>query len=294
MTVPSKAWPGSSACVTAHVLAEPDLLRVGLRHAHVEPQPVGLGHHEQRAPGAAVAGIDEVADIDVALGDHPVHRRDDPLEAFQLGEAAHVRVGRREVRHRLVVGALAVVEFLLRDRIALAQLLRAIERGLRQSQRGLHLLALRHGLREFLVDLGRVELGEHLAGLHVRADIGVPAAHVAAGARVDRRLHVAAQGAGQGQARIALGGARLDHAHVLARVLLGKPVEPAAVQIVGHQGARRERGQHHAHHHQGEPGASADLRAGGQVEPGFVDVEPDGAVTFVFHEFNRSIRIQGS
>ena len=134
------------------MLADLHLLRVRLRHLHVEAQPVGLHDREQRA--ARVAGTDEIADVDVALRDDPVDRRGDPLEAFQLGEAAHVRIGRGEVRGAPVERALPVVEFLLRDGIALAQLLRAVERRLRERECGLRLLALRGGLREFRFSSG--------------------------------------------------------------------------------------------------------------------------------------------
>ena len=95
-------------------------LRVGLRHVDVDAQRIGLREHEQRAAGAA-AGVDQVADVDVAPRDHAGERRDDALEAFELAQPLDVGVGRGEVRARLREAAAALVELLLRDRVLLAQ-----------------------------------------------------------------------------------------------------------------------------------------------------------------------------
>ena len=43
------------------------------------------------------------------------------------------------------------------------------------------------GLQELLVEVGRVDLGQQLAGLHLRADVDVPGLQVAADAGIDRR-----------------------------------------------------------------------------------------------------------
>ncbi|WP_345057889.1 hypothetical protein [Arthrobacter methylotrophus] len=59
----------------------------------------------------------------------------------------------------------------------------------------------------FLVDFGRVEQRQHVALVHMRADVLEPAHHVAAGARVDGRFHIALQRAGQGE--LAVGAGRL-------------------------------------------------------------------------------------
>jgi hypothetical protein len=131
-------------------LAGLDELRRRLRHVDVDPQRVGLRQQEQRAPGA---GVDEVADVDVAPRDDAVERRDDALESFHLLQALHVGVGGGEVGLRLLRAAAALVELLLRDDVLLAQRLPARDRAARERQARRRLVARRDRLRELLVDL---------------------------------------------------------------------------------------------------------------------------------------------
>src|SRR6202035_1803099 len=49
-------------------------------------------------------------------------------------------------------------------------------------------------------EIRRVDHGEHLAGLHMRADVKLPTLQIAADPRVDRRLAVGLDGSGQSQA----------------------------------------------------------------------------------------------
>ena len=76
-----------------------DALGVSLRHVDVDAQRVDLGQAEQRAAGAAVAGVDQVAHVDGAAGDDAGEGRDDALEFLGLLQAAHVGVGGGQVGH---------------------------------------------------------------------------------------------------------------------------------------------------------------------------------------------------
>ncbi len=58
-------------------IADLDLLRIGLRHVDVQAQRVDLRDREQRLSRSAIAGIDEIAHVDIAPGHHAVERRDD-------------------------------------------------------------------------------------------------------------------------------------------------------------------------------------------------------------------------
>src|SRR5205085_10076994 len=137
------------------------------------------------------------AAIDVAARDHAGERRGDAVEPLHLPRPLDVGVGRGEVRLRLRVGAALLVQLLLRDGLALPQRLPALEGARRERQARGRLLTGGDRLRELLVDLGRLDVGEELALLHAAADVAVPLLEIAAGARRDRRLHIALQRAGQ-------------------------------------------------------------------------------------------------
>ena len=92
-----------------------------------------------------------------------------------------------------LVGAVRVVDVLPRHRVALDQILIAIGRRLRQSRVGLRGGEIRARLQQLLIDLGRVDLGQHLARLHARSDVGVALLQVAGrSARRSRRRCTAA------------------------------------------------------------------------------------------------------
>ena len=57
-------------------------------------------------------------------------------------------------------------------------------------------------LHELLIEIGRVDFGEHVAGLHLAADIVLPALQIPRDARVDRRADVGFEASGQVQARL--------------------------------------------------------------------------------------------
>ena len=80
---------------------------------------------------------------------------------------------------------------------------------------------LRFGLFELLVQIRRLDLRQQLSGTHVRADVGVPPAQVAVGARVHRRVgerfHRPRQYQFAGQRALR----RVNHAHAGDGALLG-------------------------------------------------------------------------
>lgn len=97
--------------------ADRDIARIGLRHVDEHTQGIGLGHGEQG--DAAAAGVDQIADIDIALGDDAVERR---LHAFEAGHFLQLLdIGRGGVLKRDggVLGVLMLVEVLSRDGILL-------------------------------------------------------------------------------------------------------------------------------------------------------------------------------
>ena len=91
-------------------LAHLDELGIGLRHADVDPQRVGLREQEQRT---AAAGINQITDVDIAAQDHSRKWRHDALEAGQHAQAINVGVGCRQIGARLGVIAASLVELLL-------------------------------------------------------------------------------------------------------------------------------------------------------------------------------------
>ena len=80
--------------------------------------------------------------------------------------------------------------FCTRMLVALGGDRRDVVIGLGARQRG-------PGLSELLVEIGRVDRGQHLAGLHGGADILVPALQIAVDARIDRGLGIGLDIAGQ-------------------------------------------------------------------------------------------------
>jgi hypothetical protein len=132
-----------------------------------------------------------------ARGHHAVERRRHLGEGLELPQPRHVRL--RGGHGRLLGGSVAdlLVRLLRRHGIGLQQRLPALRRALRELAVGLAREQIGLGLVELVVDVGRVELGQELALLHRRADIGVPALHIAAGAGIDRRLEIRLHIAGQ-------------------------------------------------------------------------------------------------
>ena len=77
------------------------------------------------------------------------------------------------------------------------------------------------GLAVLRIDFRRLDVGQQLAGLHVFADVGVPALQIAAGARIDRCVDECLHIARQHQLVRELAARRGDHDHDRDRGLLG-------------------------------------------------------------------------
>ena len=150
------------------------------------------------AGGGRASGCgDQLADVEVARGDHAVEGRHDLLEGLQLFQPAHI--GLRGVDLVFVAFKLrdGVVRVLLRDCVLADQALVAIGGYLGQCRVALRGRQVGLGLGELLIQLRRLDDREQFAFVHVRADVVVPGFDVASGSRVDRRqsegLHVARQ-----------------------------------------------------------------------------------------------------
>ena len=121
---------------------------------------------------------------------------------------------------------------------ALQRLARKLGIGLRAGQVGL-------GLHDLLVEVGRLDLGEQLAGLHRRADVGLPFLQIAADARVELRLRIGLEpprqvdrgapaavvraGDRDGRHRLTRSVHSLSRASAMRRVVMPMPTTTAAI-----------------------------------------------------------------
>src|SRR4029077_18954685 len=127
------------------------------------------------------------AEVGVALGDHTVKRRYDALEGLQVPQARYV--GRRRLLRGGFGGRITgtLIRILLGDRLGGEQPLPALVGGARQLIVGLRSGQIGLCLVQLLIHFRSIDLREQLSLLYRRADVGIPALEVAAGARVDRR-----------------------------------------------------------------------------------------------------------
>ena len=227
-----------------------DQLRIRLRHVDVDPQRIHLGQHEQRL----AAAVDQVAGVDRAPRDHARERCGDAGEALHLAQPLDVGVGGGEVGVGLGGGAALLVELLLRDDVALAQGLPALGGALRQREAGRRLLAGGDRLRQLLVDLRRLDLGEQLALLDRGAD--VPASSASGSRWRGRRSATAARpaacraGPGSGRCRSTLAKVVLTYctdcvaSGLVERLGIGQARQHGAAGAEGeqHQHDRRDDG----------------------------------------------------
>jgi hypothetical protein len=117
-------------------------------------------------------GIDQVAGVDRAPRDHARERRGDAGEALHLAQPLDVGVGGGEVGGRLAPAALRFSSSSCCETTSrLPKRLPALGRALRERQARRRLLARGDRLRQLLVDLGRLDLGEQLALLDRGADV---------------------------------------------------------------------------------------------------------------------------
>src|ERR1700722_4094954 len=151
-------------------------------------------------PPRRTAGVEEIADIDVACRDDAVEWRLDLLETGKLLEPVdlgllgrHIGFGDRQRRvPRGRVQAIGVALFQGRPPLGdepdgpRVSRLAEIGVGLRLFDGGMQLDELRLRLFKLLVEIRRRNRDKHVALLHMRADIAMPGSHVAAGAGEQR------------------------------------------------------------------------------------------------------------
>ena len=189
--------------------ADSDIRHVILRHVDVDPQLAGLGNDEQRR--SAAVGIDQRAEIGVARGDKAVERRGDALVFFQ--DAKPVEIGlRRSAPVPSLLAASAArwsrscfdtapdpMSCCPRCNVASASVELAC--ALASSASRLH---------DLLIEIGRIDFGEEVAGFDRSADVGLPVLDVATDAGVDLRLGIGFEPAGQLEVRSCHGIRRRD------------------------------------------------------------------------------------
>ena len=153
--------------------------RIGLRHGYVDAHLMNVGDREQ-GPAIVRVRLDQRPDIDIARGDDSVERRDDVGERFQRLHPIDVGLGGLHFGSLCVRVAVFFVSGLLRHRRRRPERVPAIgcHLGQRHIRLGLREFALRHG--HALVELRRVDDGQHIASMDLSADILAPFADIAA------------------------------------------------------------------------------------------------------------------
>jgi hypothetical protein len=84
-----------------------------------------------------------------------------------------------------------------------------------------------------LVEIRRLDLGDHVTGLDLGADIGAPALEIAADARKDRRARIGFQPARQIDGRIQRAGAGRRDGYRRDRLGVGPFLQPGAGILAG-------------------------------------------------------------
>jgi hypothetical protein len=140
-------------------------------------------------------------------------------------------IGLRRCRSRGARGVVggALVDILLGDGIAAAQRFPTFCGGPRHQRIGLCTLLIGAGLHQLLVELGRVDFGEHLACLDARADIDVPRLQIAADLRENRRPRIGFEASRQLQRRTVGIVDGLDQIDGLHRLGIGPGLQLAGV-----------------------------------------------------------------
>jgi hypothetical protein len=185
-----------------------------LWHVDGDAQDVVTVHRQEGRAGAV--GVDEVAHIDTALGDHPVEGGDDVLEPRQRPQAldggglrldvglGHLHAGLRRGEGRGLAenAGLGIVCVLLRGPALSGERrgavvgdvgevhvgLGLIDHGFRLEESGLQLPRLRLGLGQLLVEVGGGDPHQDVALADAAADVDPALGDVARGAGVEGRL----------------------------------------------------------------------------------------------------------
>ena len=121
------------------------------------------------------AGIDQRADVGVARGDHAVERPGDLLVAGQRFQPFDIGLAGFDGGLLVVEVGGALVDFLHRDEVRGEQRLAPRQRCFRQLRARLLADEIGPCLQQLLVEIRRLDLGDHVAGLDLGADVGVPA-----------------------------------------------------------------------------------------------------------------------
>jgi len=176
------------------------------------------------------------APISVArAGDDAVEGRDQVFETFLGDQLFDGRLRRLDLGQIGVQGKSACVDVLLGDGIGAGQRLPALGADLRELGIGLGDAQGGARLHELLIEIGRVDFGEHVAGLHLAADVVLPAFQVARDARVDGRTDIGLQAPGQVQARMILHSARRHDGHGRRGLRLGQIMQARVSRCAGDQ-----------------------------------------------------------
>ena len=198
--------PGCSAKVRSIFAPRLTFCGEDLRQVGVDAQGLdGLQVEELLAR----AGVDQLAGIDVAGGNDAVEGRIDLLEGLQFAQPLDIGLGGangcRGGRGLIDEG----VGILAGDGVGLDQA--GVALGLDAGVVGVGLSGIQVGLGlgQLLIHLGGGDLGQQSAFPDLGADVEVPARQVAGGARVDGRISVGGDVAGEhkvGQRRARPGG----------------------------------------------------------------------------------------
>ena len=160
---------------------------IGLRNIDIDPQFMHIGDFEKLGRIGLRSVMHERADIDVARGHHAIEGRDEMFEIFKRGEVADIGLGRGDFGEpRLIVAGL-FVGHLLRNRVRLLQRFPPVCGDFGERRIGLGFFEFALGLVELLIEVRRIDIGQHIAGFHFRANVLVPHFDIAADAGMERR-----------------------------------------------------------------------------------------------------------
>src|SRR5882672_5063615 len=182
-----------------------------LRHTHIRADGVGSGQHEHLLRDAAVAGVNQVAEVDIATSDHATERSVNAFERFQFLEAPDIGLRRS---YRGAPGGIitdSVVYFLFGYTVSFDQFFKTCGGDARKIFIGLHGAEVGARLRKLLIDFRSLDFGQEIALLHMAADVVVPLFDVASSARVDWRLHIGLQRGWQDQIFLRRFNGRMDY-----------------------------------------------------------------------------------
>jgi len=123
---------------------------------------------------AAVACVDELADVGLAARNHATKRRSDALETFEFLQAAHVGFGR--IHDGFFGGQIAdgIVNFLLGDAIGFDKFLETRCRDTREIGVGLRSGQFSLRLRKLLVHFGRINVRQGFTCANASANVVIP------------------------------------------------------------------------------------------------------------------------